>query len=105
MASRMVASGQKRGLAAARKSAISLALAYQRAFASLKAAVSPALASCRSSTAIVMWSCPAIRAHLAGCPACLEEATSLLILAAAGRGQDPGSARHRLIGETGLGSG
>jgi hypothetical protein len=45
---------------------------------------------------------PAIRAHLAGCPACLEEAASLLTLAAAGCGQDPGSARHRL---TGLGSG
>jgi hypothetical protein len=45
MAARIVASGQKRGFAADRKSAMSLALAYQRAFASLNAAVSPALAS------------------------------------------------------------
>jgi hypothetical protein len=57
MSARIVAWGQNRGLAAARKSAMSLALAYQRVLASAKAAVSPALAAWRISTAIVMWSC------------------------------------------------
>jgi hypothetical protein len=46
--------GQNRGLAADRKSAMSFALAYHRAFASLKASVSPAFAACRISTAMVM---------------------------------------------------
>jgi hypothetical protein len=41
---------------------------------------------------------PAMRAHLAGCPACCEEAQSLLVLAAAERGQDPGPALSRLAG-------
>jgi hypothetical protein len=46
--------GQNCGLAAERKSAMSLAFSYQRALASSKAAVSPALAACRISTAMVM---------------------------------------------------
>ena len=44
---------------------------------------------------------PALRAHLAGCPACSEEAVSLLLLAAQERGQDPGPALGRLTGEDG----
>src|SRR6476660_7452857 len=42
MAACIASWGQNRGLAAARKSAMSLALPYQRVFASAKAAVSPA---------------------------------------------------------------
>jgi hypothetical protein len=53
----MTSCGQNLALAAARKSAIWLALAYQRVLASLKAAVSPAFAAWSSSTAMVMWSC------------------------------------------------
>ena len=41
---------------------------------------------------------PGMRAHLAGCPACSEEATSLLLLAAAERGIDPGPALRRMTG-------
>ncbi len=40
---------------------------------------------------------PGMRAHLAGCPACYEEARSLLELAAAERGLGPGPALRRLI--------
>jgi hypothetical protein len=43
----------------------------------------------------------AIRAHLGGCPACLEEATTLLLLAAGERSQDPGPALRRLVGRPG----
>jgi hypothetical protein len=41
---------------------------------------------------------PGMRAHLAGCPACSEEATSLLLLAAAEQGVDPGPALRRMAG-------
>jgi hypothetical protein len=41
---------------------------------------------------------PGMRAHLAGCPACSEEATSLLLLAAAERRLDPGPALRRMTG-------
>ena len=44
---------------------------------------------------------PAMRAHLAGCAACAEEAVSLLLLAAAERGVDPGPALQRLAGQAG----
>ena len=57
MAARIVSRGQNRGFAAARTSAMSLALAYQRALASANAAASPDFAAWRISTAIVMWSC------------------------------------------------
>ena len=57
MAARIVSRGQNRGFAAARKSAMSLALAYQRALASANAAASPDFAARRISTAIVMCSC------------------------------------------------
>ena len=49
-------SGQERGFAADRKSAMSLPLAYQRVRAVSKASASSARAACRSSTAMVMWS-------------------------------------------------
>ena len=39
---------------------------------------------------------PAMRAHLAGCPACSEEAESLLRLVAADEGVDPQPALRRL---------
>jgi hypothetical protein len=39
---------------------------------------------------------PAMRAHLRGCAACSDEATSLLLLAAADQGTDPASAMQRL---------
>lgn len=39
---------------------------------------------------------PAMRAHLAGCPACSEEATTLLLLAADDAGIDPSAARQRV---------
>ena len=42
---------------------------------------------------------PAMRAHLAGCSACAEEAVSLLLLAAAERGLDPAPALRRLTGQ------
>jgi hypothetical protein len=35
-------------------------------------------------------------AHLAGCSACADEATTLLLLAAGDRGVDPAGALHRL---------
>ena len=35
-------------------------------------------------------------AHLSGCSACAEEATTLLLLAAADEGIDPADALHRL---------
>jgi hypothetical protein len=38
----------------------------------------------------------AMPAHLAGCPACSEEATTLLLLAATDAGIDPATALHRL---------
>ena len=38
----------------------------------------------------------AMPAHLAGCSACDEEATTLLVLAAAEAGIDPADALHRL---------
>ncbi len=38
----------------------------------------------------------ALRAHLAGCPACSEETTSLLLLAAEDAGVDPTAALGRL---------
>jgi|tagenome__1003787_1003787.scaffolds.fasta_scaffold20917589_2 hypothetical protein len=38
----------------------------------------------------------AMPAHLAGCSACTEEATTLLLLAAADAGVDPDEALHRL---------
>ncbi len=38
----------------------------------------------------------AMPAHLAGCSACAEEATTLLLLAAADAGTDPGPALERL---------
>jgi hypothetical protein len=38
----------------------------------------------------------AMAAHLRGCPACAEEATTLLLLAAEDRGVDPGRAVSRL---------
>ena len=38
----------------------------------------------------------AMPAHLAGCSACAEEATTLLLLAASDEGIDPGEALHRL---------
>lgn len=41
---------------------------------------------------------PAMRAHLAGCPACSEEATSLLLLVAQDRGIDPAPALRILAG-------
>jgi hypothetical protein len=39
---------------------------------------------------------PAMRAHLRGCSACRDEATSLLLLTAADDGTDPTPALHRL---------
>ena len=39
---------------------------------------------------------PAMRAHLRGCSACRDEATSLLLLTAADAGADPTPALHRL---------
>lgn len=44
---------------------------------------------------------PAMRAHLAGCAACAEEAVSLLLLTAAERGVDPASALRELTGQAG----
>jgi hypothetical protein len=41
---------------------------------------------------------PALRAHLAGCGACEEEARSLLLLVAAEQGLDPTPALARLAG-------
>ncbi|OFI37979.1 hypothetical protein BIU82_05600 [Arthrobacter sp. SW1] len=41
-------------------------------------------------------SIPGLRAHLAACSACLEECRSLLLLAAADAGVDPGRALERL---------
>jgi hypothetical protein len=38
----------------------------------------------------------AMPAHLAGCPACQEEATTLLLLAAADEGRDPAPALARM---------
>ena len=38
----------------------------------------------------------AMPAHLSGCSACAEEATTLLLLAAADEGLDPADALHRL---------
>ena len=38
----------------------------------------------------------AMPAHLSGCSACAEEATTLLLLAATGEGVDPAPALHRL---------
>jgi hypothetical protein len=38
----------------------------------------------------------AMPAHLSGCSACAEEATTLLLLAAADEGIDPAPALHRL---------
>ena len=38
----------------------------------------------------------AMPAHLAGCSACAEEATTLVLLSAADRGADPAGALHRL---------
>jgi hypothetical protein len=40
----------------------------------------------------------AMPAHLAGCSACAEEATTLVLLAATDDGLDPGPALHRLTG-------
>ena len=42
---------------------------------------------------------PAMDAHLTGCAACLEEAESLLLLAAEDAGVDPAAALRRLRGE------
>lgn len=39
----------------------------------------------------------AMPTHLAGCPACAEEATTLLLLAAADAGADPDPALRRLL--------
>ncbi|MGY1742609.1 MULTISPECIES: hypothetical protein [unclassified Blastococcus] len=39
----------------------------------------------------------AMAAHVAGCPACAEEAATLLVLAAADTGTDPGRALRRLL--------
>jgi hypothetical protein len=39
---------------------------------------------------------PAMLAHLRGCPACADETTTLLLLAAEDRGLDPGPAVARL---------
>jgi hypothetical protein len=39
---------------------------------------------------------PGLRAHLRGCSACRDEATSLLLLTAADDGIDPTPALHRL---------
>jgi hypothetical protein len=39
---------------------------------------------------------PAMRAHLRGCSACRDEATSLLLLVAADEGTDPAAALQRL---------
>jgi hypothetical protein len=39
---------------------------------------------------------PAMRAHLRGCSACRDEATSLILLAAEDQGADPASAVRRL---------
>lgn len=39
---------------------------------------------------------PAMSAHLRGCSACRDEATSLLLLVAADEGKDPASAMQRL---------
>lgn len=41
---------------------------------------------------------PGMRAHLAACAACFEEARSLLTLAAAEAGTDPGPALRRIGG-------
>ncbi|HET9500675.1 MAG TPA: hypothetical protein VFO98_10470 [Marmoricola sp.] len=41
---------------------------------------------------------PAMAAHLAGCPACAEEAGTLVLLAAEDAGTDPGPALDRLFG-------
>ncbi|MGO4189951.1 hypothetical protein [Pseudarthrobacter sp. TAF60_1] len=41
-------------------------------------------------------SMPGLRAHLLGCSACFEEARSLLLIAAADDGVDPGPALRRL---------
>ena len=38
----------------------------------------------------------AMRTHLTGCPACAEEAATLLLLAAADAGMDPNAALDRL---------
>jgi len=40
----------------------------------------------------------AMPAHLSGCAACAEEATTLLLLAAGDEGVDPADALHRLTG-------
>lgn len=42
---------------------------------------------------------PGMRAHLAGCPACSEEAVSLLLLVAQDRGIDPAPALRILGGD------
>ena len=39
---------------------------------------------------------PAMRVHLGGCPACAEEAATLLLLAATDEGVDPAQALHGL---------
>lgn len=44
---------------------------------------------------------PAMAAHLRGCPACVEEAQTVLVLAAADDGLDPVQALGRLAGLTG----
>ncbi|HEX2072137.1 MAG TPA: hypothetical protein VHF92_00010 [Geodermatophilus sp.] len=41
----------------------------------------------------------AMSAHLSGCPACSEEATTLLLLAAADAGIDPATALRRMPGD------
>ena len=42
---------------------------------------------------------PAMRVHLSGCPACAEEAATLLLLAAADLGRPPGPELGWLLGE------
>src|SRR5262245_17519866 len=42
---------------------------------------------------------PSMRVHLGGCPACREEATTLLLLAAEDAGVDPGPALTVLTGD------
>ena len=55
MSERIIFLPQLCGFAACRKSAMARALAFQRVLAAVNAALSPALAACRISTAIVMW--------------------------------------------------
>ena len=43
---------------------------------------------------------PAMRVHLGGCPACAEEAATLLLLAATDAGLQPGPELGWLIGRT-----